>query len=256
METAREAVFDEHGNTIQETEAAAPEVPDVEPEAEASETDAAPATEKYRIGNRSFATQDQALEYAQSQVSALETEQQIADAYRQGMRDSIQQPQTPQENVTPQTPRPDELNTEELYTNPSAFLDKFATKIKTETRSEIEQKDSLQRESDKIWREFTERHPALADFRTEVENFVAGSTTEVRAIIGTKGRPAGYDWIATKLKSRFENYANAVKPKRELPNGGAGASPSSKVGGVTAKIDPKKPLSFSEQIRTIRRRGR
>ena len=221
-----------------------------------TQKEAVHASGKYRIGEKTFVTQDEALEYAQSQVSALETEQQVADAYRQGMREAMQTAPGVAESVTHSQPAQNSLDTEELYTNPQAFLDKFATKIKTETRSEIEQRDSLKAQSDQIWREFTERHPALSDFRNEVETFVQGDVNAVRAIIVTKGKPASYDYIATKLKSRFETYANAVKPKRELPNGSVGASPSSKANGVTPKEPTKKILSFAEQIRTIRKKQR
>lgn len=253
--TKKTAVFDEHGQTVEEIETAPAE--EITDQAEAVSQDNAPqAPGKYRIGDRLFATQEEALEYAQSQVSALETEQQIADAYRQGMREALSTGTQPAESVTPKAPAANELDTEELYTNPQAFLNKFATKIKTETRSEIDQVTSLKQQSDQIWREFTERHPALADFRSEVEGFVGEHTLDVRGIISTKGRPASYDWIATKLKSRFEAYANAVKPKRELPNGSAGASPSTRAGGVPPKEAGKKPSTFSEQIRNIRKKQR
>lgn len=243
-ETKKEVIFDESGQTIGEVEAS-DQIEDIDSTEETTE-----APHKYRIGDKTFATQEEALAYAQSQVSALETETQLADAYRQGLKDALKQPVTT-ETVTPPQ---DDFDTEELYTNPKSFLDKFAQKIKTEARTEIEQKEAIRSESDQIWREFTERHPSLADFRSEVEDLVNQNLTEVRAVIGTKGRPAGYDYVATKLRSRFEAYANAVKPKRELSNSGGGASPTQKIVSVTSKKEDKKVLSFAEQIRSIRKR--
>lgn len=250
----KENVFDENGQTVEEVEAASADAGAEEDSGEAEAATEVPASGKYRIGDKTFATQDEALAYAQSQVSALETEQQIADAYRQGMREALQTAPSAGESVTSNVVPKNDLDSEELYTNPQAFLDKFATKIKSETKAEIDQRESLKAQSDQIWREFTERHPGLADFRSEVEQFVQGQVTEVRAIISTKGKPASYDWIATKLKSRFEAYANAVKPKRELPNTGSGASPSSKSGSVTQKEASKKPLSFADEIRNMRKK--
>ncbi len=261
QQTRKEVTFDDQGNTVEEIvvdtgeeNAAEPVGFQPEPDGEADTDVVVSVPGKYRIGDKLFATQDEALEYAQSQVSALTVEQQVTDAYRQGMREALQQTPSAPGEVTQQQPQVPALDTEELYTNPQVFLDKFARKIKSETNAELDQKDSLRRESEQIWREFTERHPALADFRNEVENFVAQDNTAVRAIISTKGRPAGYDYVATKLKSRFEAYANAVKPKRELTNGTGGASQSNKTPGVTPKQPAKKPLSFAEQIRTIRKR--
>ncbi len=243
-------VFDENGQTVETLEADT--AGEVTAEVE-TPTDAAPAREvgKYRIGDRMFETQEAALEYAQSQVSALETEAQVADAYRQGMRDALPGATPPAASVTPAAPA---LDTQELYTNPQAFLDKFANKIKTETRSELDHKEMINRQSEQIWSEFTQRHPMLADFRSEVENFAAQNQAAVQAVIATKGQSAGYDFVATKIKANFERYQNALKPKRELPNTGAGASPSGNGTSVTPKTDPKKVLSFSEQVKSIRRR--
>lgn len=254
--TRRTAVFDENGQTISESEENAPEL-EAAPELEDGEAAAAAPEQlegKYRIGDKKFQTQDEALAYAQSHVSALETETQIADAYRQGMRDAVSQVPGTGSNVIPAAPAAPELNVEELYTDPKAFLAKYATQIKNEALGTVQQDMQIKYESDKIWNEFTNRHPMLADFRKETEGFVSLNTPEVRAIIATKGQEAAYDWIATKLKSQFATYANAVQPKRALPNTGAGASPTSKASGVTLKAEPKKTLSFSEQIRSLKKR--
>lgn len=255
--TKKTAVFDESGNTVEEFETQPEEtaIEETEDQTETEETET-PAAEpgKYRIGDKTFDTQEEALAYATSQVSAIDTENQIADAYRQGLLDAQNKRGLQAQNVTPQENQEPELNADELYTNPQAFLEKYANKIKTETRAEIDQRDNLKAESDRIWREFSDRHPALADFRQEVEDFVSKNVTDVRAIISTKGRPASYDFIATKIKSRFQAYANAMKPKRELSNAKSDASPSSKAASVTPKPDPKKALSFADQLRTMRKK--
>lgn len=252
----REVVFDDQGQTV-EVHDAVDEVAEAAREAGApdsgDETPAAPAA-KFRIGNREFATQDEALAFAQSHVTTLETETQVADAYRQGIRDAIAQAPAAATGVTPAAAAPaDDLDTQELYTNPQEFLNKYAQKIKTEMLSEVNQQQTLKQQSDQIWNEFSGRHPELADFRNEIEQFASTNQNEVRAIIQTKGRPAAYDYVATKIKSRFESYANALKPKRELSNSGGGASPAQKSVGVTPKVPEKKALSFSDQIRNIRK---
>ncbi len=260
LQESKEVVFDERGATVEEVPVEDQPIEevqeDVEAEVEATE-EAAPVLHgsgKYRIGDRHFETQEAALEYAQSQVSALETEQQIADAYRHGMREALSRTTANGSEVTPVAETVPELNAEELYTDPKAFLNKFAHKIKTETRAEVDQSVANQRQSEQIWSEFTGRHPMLADFRTEVENFTAGNLGTVQGIIATKGRPAAYDYVATKIKSRFEAYANAVKPKRELPNGGSATPAAGKGPDVTPKGSAKKPLSMAEQIRSIKKR--
>lgn len=244
----KEVVFDESGQTVEVIHEQDPVADEAREAAVSEEVEETPApAAKYRIGDQEFATQEEALAYAQRQVE-------IDNAYQQGVREAAANIQTQHTNVTPGPAAPVvEENVDELYTNPQEFLKRYATKIKTETMSDINQRDNLRAQSEQIWREFTDRHPSLADFRGEVENFVNTNNGEVRAIIQTKGRPASYDFIATKLKSRFEAYANSLKPKRELPNTGGGPSPTSKAGNVTPKEAPKKVLSMSEQIRSIKR---
>jgi flagellar hook-length control protein FliK len=254
-QTFTERTFDESGQTVEEVvpgeSGAAPDAGHADPVADAAKAAAAAepvSQKKYRIGDQEFATQEEALAYANSQT-------QIADAYSQGLRDALSNPAATPQNVTQTPPKPElGIDPQEMYTNPEAFLQKYATKIKTDTITEISQSQSLKAQSDAIWGEFTSRHPELADFRTEVENYVQGDTAAVRALISTKGRPASYDYIATKIKSRFEAYGAAVKPKRELPNTSGGASPAGTTETVTPKTSPKKPLSFSEQVASIRKR--
>lgn len=249
VDKPKEVVFDENGQTVEVHHESDPVAEDAR---EAAAGDDAPAevvapAAKFRIGDQEFGTETEALAYAQRQVE-------IDNAYQQGVREASAGllPGTQGVTSTPVAAAEPE-NVDELYTNPQDFLKKYATKIKNETIGELSQRDNLKAQSDGIWREFTDRHPALADFRSEVENFVAQNNVDVRAIIQTKGRPASYDFIATKLKSRFEAYATALKPKRELPNGGGGPSPSSKASGVTPKEAPKKVLSMGEQIRSLRK---
>ncbi len=241
-EAPKEIIFDENGQTVEGAELEADPVAE-EAKAAAAETPA----KKFRIGDQEFSTETEALAFAQRQVE-------IDNAYQQGVREAASALQPQPGSVTPAAPPPEVENVDELYTNPQEFLKRYATKIKTEALSEINHRDSMRAQSDQIWREFTDRHPSLAEFRGEVEQFVEQNNPDVRAIIQHKGRPASYDFIATKLKSRFEAYSAALKPKRELPNTSGGASPAQKGSSVTPKEPEKKPLSLAEQVRSIRKR--
>lgn len=238
-----ERIFDEGGVTVGENTAS----PGTQPPAETPASPAAAAeTPKFRIGDREFTTQADALEYAQRQVE-------VADAYRQGITDAGPQAAQQQQSVTPAAPP---LNPEELYTNPQSFLDKYAQRIKAETTAAIDQRTAVQRESDRIWHEFGNRHPDLADFRAEVEEFVNKNQPQVRGLVQARGFDASFDFIATKLKAQFENYSNALKKKRDLPNVATTTLPADRQAAVTPQADPKKALSFSDQIRNLRKRKR
>lgn len=257
-EQQKENVFDEKGQTIEmqhdDGDQGEGEVEGHEDsEAEAHDSSPKPMG-KYKIGDKLFQTQEEALRYAETQVSTLETEKLLADAYRRGVEEAASLVAPQPQDVTPEHRPLGDLNPEDIYANPAEFLSKFAEKIKSDTRAEFDRKDQIKVASDQIWSEFVTRHPMLADFRKEVEEFADQNTAEVRAIIATKGRGAGYDFVATKLKSRFEAYANAVKPKRELPNAKQATSPSSPAVDVTPKAGGKKPLSFAEQVRMLRKK--
>ena len=234
-----EVEFDENGQTVATRTALPPD--------EVATPDQAPQAAKFRIGDREFATEAEALSYATSQVSALETEQQVADAYRQGIRDAAATA-TPPAAAASAPPAP-ALNTDELYTNPQAFLDKFAHKIRTESDASTQAILLKQVQGNQVWSEFAQRHPEFGDLRGDVESFVDRNIADVQAIVRTKGQVAGYDYIATKMKSNFARYEQALKPRRALPNTPTPATPKAAAGGVTPEPTPKKPLSFAEQLR-------
>lgn len=257
----KEVSFDENGDTIEAGGGLPPEaeMPSEDLSADSDAPDAGnseqpPDSEapqgKYRIGDKEFATADEAYAYATSQVTALETEKQLADAYRQGIQDAAQA-QNPVQNVTPASPPASSFDEQLYYENPAEFLKKYGEEIKTQTLQTIQQTQAEKEAGERIWREFTSRHPELADFREEVESMAAKHLTELRLVNSTKGLPAGFDFIAMKVKAKFSHYARATKPSRQLPNtrqvatGGGGTS-------VTPPKKTPKPLSMSEQVRSIR----
>lgn len=249
----RQAEFDENGNDAvlsEGDEGALPEEQDVEVEAAdaGGEVDdsAAPADsgKKYRIGDVEFDTAEEALAYARTQTD-------IADAYRQGVSDAVQT-QNPQASATPaQTPNEPEFNEQLYYENPGEFLKQYTSKVEERVISKVTQSQAEREASDRVWAQFTSRHPELADFRNEVEAAAGNHLTELTLINKTKGLPAGFDFVALKVKENFQRYARAVKPARQLPNTrqvqnpGGGAS-------VTPKKPKAKPLSMAEQVRSIK----
>lgn len=255
-ESAKEVVFGDNGELISESEVSASigsevEEPEAESPAEEAVEQEQPAAGKYKIGDKSFQTMAEAHAYATSQLNTLESEKQLADAYRQGIQDASTA-NNPVPSVTAANPPPEEFSEEEFYANPKDFLKKFATKIKTETHQELVAKQNTDKNAAQVWSEFTERHPALADFRSEIEYFVGANLPQVQAVIATKGQTAAYDYIALKIRADFERKAQALSPKKVLKNSSGGPSPGSAGASVTPKIAPKKALSFSEQIRMMK----
>lgn len=259
-------VFDENGQTVSETDEldamtpAAPEeggAPGEEPGDEE-----VPNSPKYVIGDKTFATQAEALAYAQQNLTTLEREREITDAYRQGLIDAQQQSGA-STLQNPQEPAEDDLladfSDDEFYSNPKEVLKKVVARTKEQTLAE-QQRLNAQRDQDaQVWAEFTAAHPEMADYRAEVTDFVRANAQSVAAIANTKGSTAAYAFVAGKLKEQFSRYAKALGERKVLTRGGT-PSPSGQSaagtgsgGSVTPKGGAKKPLSMAEQIRSIRK---
>lgn len=251
----------ENTETQAQEDAAPEEVLDTPESFDNSEEAEAPGevesgTGKFRIGSKSFDTAEAAYAYAQSHINELETTVQVTDAYRQGMRDAMNQP-NPQASVTPEPEEADDFNEEEYYANPKGFLKKFEEKIEKRVFGTIQKTQSQKEQSDAIWREFGDRHPVYADndFRSDIEGIAAEHATTLRSIIATKGRDAAYDFCALKMREKVDKYAQAAKPKRQLANTNQGATPTTsqrKQSGVTPNKSAEKPLSFVDQIKKIK----
>jgi hypothetical protein len=237
--------FDEQGQTIEATES------DEVGSADLAEAEVAG---RYQIGDKFFATLDEAHAYATEQLYGSQTEDHITDAYRQGILDASRQTSESNRVTQPASAPVDDFDEEEYYANPKAFMTKYANKIKTETQAELEQRQALQAQSDQVWREFTERHPALADYRQETEGYVAQNIDTVKRLFASKGKAVGYDYIALELKKQFSRYAQALKPSRSLANTKTQSPQASQSPDVTQQKPVKKPMTMAEQIRSIRKR--
>lgn len=248
----KERVFGDDGATVEEIAAPVEATEEAAPEAEAEAVEAAPAAEpevgKYRIGDKTFATQAEALAYAEAQIQPNAE----IDAYRQVLREAVSA--VPRHETVMPPPQP-EFNAEELYTDPEKFLKRFETKIKSETLEQVNQVQATKEQDERVWREFTDRHPELADFRSEITATATQNATEVQAVMRTKGPNAAYDYVATKYKAAVERQAAALRPKRALPNTNSAPVAGSRVEKVMPQAAAKKPLSFADQLRSIRKRG-
>lgn len=264
-------VFDENGNEIDAADEfdmqpvddnpqEAPDEPtddEAAPDGEQPPAPTATAGGKYRIGDRTFNTMDEAHAYALQENERLANEQALAAAYRQGMQDAVSV-QNPTPGVTPQPAAPTSIvrpdDEERMFADPKAFLEDFAQRITENVKQQTAQQVSQKEQGDAIWNEFIARQPAMAEFRREVEDFVEKNASVVKAVIASKGRNAGYDYVTMQLRAQWARYAQSMKPGRPLPNGGGGPAPRGKgAGSVPPKKTTTKPLTMSEQIRSIKK---
>lgn len=218
---------------------------------EAAAQDLSPAAEDpIQIGDRTFATQAEALAFARESLRESEHQRAIVEAYNTGLTERGVQSVQP---AAPAAPADDPKWEERFYSNPKATLKEFADTIRKEVRTEVLSTVNTQSEEQKLWSEFFTRHPDLEGFQEDATTILNRYDKEVRALVSTKGKEQGMDFLAQKTRAKFEEYNERRKPTRALPNGGAGTVPSTQT-NVTNKNAPKeeKPLSFVEQIRQNR----
>lgn len=225
--------------------------PEADPEAVEQEEESA----AIEIDGQSFKTEAEALEYARTKITAADIELARADAYRQAAQD-LGQRVTHQPNVTPQ-PQEDEKEWEQkFFENPKKALEDAMAKARAEALSEVGKMTALDRENARLWSRFCELNPDLADFKEDVEHATALHREAAVALKGTKGEDAALNYIATKTRSKFQQWAEKAKPGTPMSKGG-GASPSGGGKDVTSggsKKSDDKPLSFVEQIKQNKKR--
>jgi hypothetical protein len=228
--------------TNEETEEV-PAAAEETPGAEGAASDPAPEepAEEIQIGDKSFATQAEALAYAQSALRESEHQRSVVEAYNAGLVERGGA-QAPAPAAQPQA----ENWEEKFYANPKATL----AELKEEIRREVLGTVAGQTEDQKMWAEFNRLHPDLDGFQEDVSAVLNRYDKEIRAIASTKGKEQAMSFLAQKTRAKFEDYAERRKPKRELPNGAGGKLPSSQT-NVTkiSKDNSEKPLSFIDQVR-------
>lgn len=240
MEATQEETLPQGSATVAEPEK--PQAPEAV-EAEAAAPD-------IKIGDRTFKTQEEAFSFAQSELARREREVELADAYRAGVSDAGQLPVAPQQ-VQQQSQEDPEWE-QKFYSDPKKTLKEYGERIREEVKSELRSEYRHSSEEDKLWSRFYERHPDLEGFDEDVKLMLNKYTEELKVISRTKGKEAGFDYLAQKTKAKFQAYMEAQKPSRELPNTKAGPSTGTQT-SVTPKIKASEPIDMITQIRNLRK---
>lgn len=216
-------------------------------EAEASSPD-------IKIGDKTFKTQDEAFSFAQSELARREREVELADAYRAGVADAGQLPIPPNQpqHLAQPPPNEDPEWEQKFYSDPRKTLKEYGEKIRESVKAELRTEYRSTSEEEKLWSQFYGKHPDLEGFDEDVRLVLSKHQEELKVITRTKGKDAGFDFLAQKTKAKFQAYAEAQKPSRELSNGKAGPSSGTQT-SVTPKINKSAPIDMVSQIRNLRK---
>lgn len=241
--TSEETAELPEGSSPVEARAQTPEVETAAPEE--VETEAAPEGDKkktgsFRIGTEVFDTQEEAFKYAEE----LERRNTQAEAYNQGIRDTLQTQQSAGGNAA-QT-EPEDNFEERFYSNPKEALKDIEEKAVARALQTIEAANVRER----AWTEFITEHPDIR--RKDAERVLAENWD-------TLGKMTDYakakKILANKVRDEYREIIEAAKPRTELRDKRQTASAS---GGTPNSVTHAKkndaPLDFVSQMKTLNKR--
>lgn len=223
-----------------EEEATAEEAP-AETEGEAAVTEPAAEEEPIRIAGREFKTTKEAFAYAEE----LELTNKLAEAHSAGVREALDA----QSRATAPgaTAEPEDTFDAEFYANPKETLKKFKAEAKNEALAMMQ----AERNKENLWNEFLTENPDIR--RKDAERILHENWNTIGKLTDIA---AGKRLLAQKVRSEYDEITEIRKPRTTLSEKKAVVSPS---GGASSGVTPKKkdetPLSFTEQMRKLKKRS-
>lgn len=213
---------------------------------EPQEGEPEPKKPKYRLAGREFDTQEEAFAYAEE----LDRQSAIREAETNAYRQAIHAQQIAQNPAQSVTPEPEDDFDAKFYENPKEYLKRMAEEVRQQTREEVLRTVEDRSEEEKLWSEFFGENPDLSGFRRDCEMVLEDHKEQIAALAQTRGKKAASDYLAQKTRAKFQQWADAQKPRREIPNTTRGASQGA-AQSVTPRQQDEKPMSFFDQMRTI-----
>lgn len=216
------------------------------------EPEAPKAPAKFRIGDKEFATQDEAFEYANKiAIDKVQT-----DAFAEGQKATLDA-LTPKEEVKVKTLL-DEVE-EELFVNPKAALEKLQNGIAELIDKKAEERETKQRveqqrkeATEKMYKDFYAENQDIADFPELVEFVTQKHWDEV----GKMPVKQGLARVAEETRKMIKKSRESAAPQRELSSkpatvAGGGSTPAPI---ATSNSTPQSPLDFISQVNKHRKR--
>lgn len=200
----------------------------------------APVARKIKIGEREFDSESDAIKYAEE----LERKTEAAELYNQGVRDALAANTRPAEA----TPEPEDNFEERFYANPKEALKEVQSRARDEAVSLIR----AENKREALWNQFLSENPDIR--RKDAERILAENAETIGRMTDTiKAMKA----LAQKTRAEYEEIRDLGKPRTELLNKqNQGLSPS---GGAPKRVTPKEnnsaPLSFTEELKRLKRQG-
>ena len=231
-------------------EANPPIVVEAEPVEAAAPMDEAAMVE---VDGQKFVNESEAFKYLQGRYGETKTESMINEARLQGMQDAyanIPQQQT-QQAVEPE----DDFDQDKYYEDPVGYTRAREAKLEAKLLARFSAQQTQSQRETQVWNKFANQYPDLADFKQDVDAIAAEHGETVR-MLAKRDEKKAMDYVAMKVREKFQRYVEAMKPTKILANTKAGAS----LGGyqpVTSQQNQPSTdinLDFAAQLRSIRKR--
>jgi hypothetical protein len=195
------------------------------------------AEEPIRIAGKTFKNQKEAFEWAEK----AEQDRLLAEAHSQGVREALAA------NAPAPTPVEEEDFDTKFYTNPKETLREIQNRARDEAVAMIRAESA----KEKAWNEFLAEYPDIR--RQDAEAVLTAHTKTIGILPWDQGRKA----LASAVYKEYDEISNLRKPRTELSNKKTALSPSGGAArGVTPKGGEEKILSFAEQLRQSKSKGR
>lgn len=220
----------------------AAQVGDIAPPAK--EEPPAPA-QKFKIGDKEFASVEEAMEFAQK----LDSKAREREAFELG-QESVKQAQAPE---VPEVPKPsiEEIIQDELFDNPKEALKKYKEHIINEVKSTIKQESTQETQQKQLWDGFYEENPELVEHKELVEYTLERNWSELEAMEAKKGLQE----LASRTKSTIERIVKTMNPSAEvLPSGSAKVAGASNQATTKSQESSPKRVAFADQVRMLNKR--
>lgn len=204
-------------------------------QAKAKETE---EEELIRIGDKEFKTQAEALAYAES----LQLEKLAGDNYSKGIQDAIQAIK----GQEPAAPVEEDNFEEKFYSNPKATLQEVKEQAKRELKEEL----TKEARRENLWNQFLTENP---DLRRKDAQRVLEENWETLGKITDLSKAMKI--LATKTRAEYQEIAERLRPRTELPNksGQAVSSGSGAPASVTHTKKESSSPNFIAEMKKIRR---
>jgi hypothetical protein len=177
---------------------------------------AEPAPTPFEVDGQLFSTEAEAFKFLKGQYGKVQTDAMLTEARLQGIQEAAQFSSMHAPATVEPVPEP-AIDMDKFYEDPGKFLLERDAAIEQRLMGKVAEKQTAAQRDAEAWSTFTASYPELADFKSDVEAVAVSHGNEVK-MLAAKDQKKAMDYVAFKVKEKFQKYAEVMKPTRVLSN--------------------------------------